>query len=406
VLSMVMRRLGDDWQERYGYRPVLVETFVDPKRFKGSCYLAANWISLGTTAGRPTAFPNGKVSDGPKEIFVYPLCGEWRSVLCQDPLEPLGAKPRPESFSDWAGEEFYSIQVYDNRLKAKLCAIARDFFAQPGAPIPQALQGSGARIKGAYRFFDNKRVTMEDILRAHKESTIERIKSHSLVLAVQDTTTLNYTSHHSTEGLGPIGTKEDSSQGLIVHDTVAFTAQGTPLGLLDVQCWARDPEQAGKKYRRKELGIEEKESNKWLKSYGAASEVQSVCPDTTLVSIGDREADIYELFYEAQHTLAGAKLLICAERSRGRKVKAEGEEGVYRLWDKMSQVEPSGEVIVSIPQRANRKALDARLEVRHDSIELLAPRGKDLPSLSLWAVYAVEVDYAPDVKEPLEWMLL
>jgi len=60
--------------------------------------------------------------------------------------------------------------------------------------------------------------------------------------------------------------------GLVVHDTMAFTEKGTPLGLLDVQCWARDPRDRGKKERRKQTAIEDKESIKWLKSYRRASE--------------------------------------------------------------------------------------------------------------------------------------
>src|SRR5208283_693764 len=126
-----------------------------------------------------------------------------------------------------------------------------------------------------------------------------RIKEHPVVLSVQDTTTLNYTSHTTTEGLGPIGTKRSKSKGLLVHDTMAFTPEGTPLGLVDVQCWARNEPAQGTtppKPRR----IEEKESFKWLKSYRATSQVQSLCPGTMLVSVGDRESDIFELFCEAQ----------------------------------------------------------------------------------------------------------
>ena len=134
---------------------------------------------------------------------------------------------------------------------------------------------------------------MKKLLKAHTESTAQRIKSYDVVLAVQDTTTLNYTARPSTRGLGPISTKAHHAMGMIVHDTMAFSVQGTPLGLLDVQCWARDPKQAGKKYRRKELPIEEKESLKWLASYHSAAEVGKLCPhQTKLVSVADRESDI------------------------------------------------------------------------------------------------------------------
>ena len=64
-----MSRLVGDWTERYGYAPVLTETFVDPSRFAGTCYQAANWLRVGQTVARPTAYPNGKVAEGPKDIY-------------------------------------------------------------------------------------------------------------------------------------------------------------------------------------------------------------------------------------------------------------------------------------------------------------------------------------------------
>jgi len=183
------------------------------------------------------------------------------------------------------------VELYDPRLKRRLFDIVRDFYGQPQAPIPQACGSHGA-TKAAYRFFGNERVTMDKVLRSHVESTIERVKAHEVVLAVQDSTSLNYTAHHAMKGLGPINNTVNSSVGLLVHDTMAFTIQGTPLGLLDVQCWARDKEDRTKKKRRHHLPIEQKESVKWLKSYRAAAEAQRLCPQTMLVGMGDREADI------------------------------------------------------------------------------------------------------------------
>jgi hypothetical protein len=76
---MVTRALADDWQERYNYRPVLLETFVETPRFRGTCYKAANWIYLGETQGR------GKLDleQLPKKaIWVYPLVKHFRRQLC------------------------------------------------------------------------------------------------------------------------------------------------------------------------------------------------------------------------------------------------------------------------------------------------------------------------------------
>src|ERR1019366_1491893 len=113
--------------------------------------------------------------------------------------------------------------------------------------------------------------------------------------------------HVATEGLGPIARAAQGPQGLHLHSTLAFTVQGTPLGFLDVQCWARKAEEFGKKAKRHSVPIEQKESYKWLKSYRALAAVQARQPKTTLVSVGDREADLYELFAEAATHPAGPK---------------------------------------------------------------------------------------------------
>jgi hypothetical protein len=140
-----------------------------------------------------------------------------------------------------------------------------------------------------YRFFKNPRVSMDVLLTAHTEATIERIRQQRIVLVPQDTTSLNYSTHPISEGLGPIGTKRSGAIGLLLHDTVAFSEQGTPLGILDAQVWARDPNDKGKRQRRKSLPIEQKESRKWLRSFRKVAAVQKLCPNTKLISIGDRE---------------------------------------------------------------------------------------------------------------------
>jgi hypothetical protein len=83
VLGLVAKKLPNDWEERYKYRPVMLETFVEKKRFKGTCYKAANWIYLGETKGRGKLGDYSKLYENVKLIMVYPLCREFRSVLQQ-----------------------------------------------------------------------------------------------------------------------------------------------------------------------------------------------------------------------------------------------------------------------------------------------------------------------------------
>jgi hypothetical protein len=382
---------------------VLAETFVDPSRFAGTSYRAANWVHIGQTAAEDTAYPNGKIAGGCKDIYLHPLRRNWKKILCTEPKLALGNTPRAEAPTDWTEEEFGRVQFFDERLKSRLFTLAADFFAQPGELIPQACSGSEAKTKAAYRFFQNRNVNMQTLLRPHIESTVERLREHKVILAVQDTTSVNYTAH-PPEGVGPINTGQNSAVGLELHDTMAFTLEGTPLGLLDVQCWARDPNDVGKKHRRHQLPIEEKESKKWLVSYRAVAEVQKICPDTMLVSVGDREADLYELFHEAAQDPSGPKLLIRAERTRQRKVIEEDNK--TELWKRMDVEQVAGLIDVAVPRRSTRPARTARLQVRFAQVVLNPPSTSKLPALSVWAVYAREVGYRIDVKEPIDWMLL
>jgi hypothetical protein len=82
LLSLGTRRLADDWQYRYGYRPVLVETFVEIPRFHGTCYKAANWIYLGKTQGRGKLDVQKKAKLPKKAIWVSPLVEDFRRHLC------------------------------------------------------------------------------------------------------------------------------------------------------------------------------------------------------------------------------------------------------------------------------------------------------------------------------------
>lgn len=82
VLSLAAKRIGDDWEKAYSIRPVLLETFVDVNRFRGTCYKAANWQELGETRGRGRMDRHSESKEPVKSIWVYPLRRDWRKRLC------------------------------------------------------------------------------------------------------------------------------------------------------------------------------------------------------------------------------------------------------------------------------------------------------------------------------------
>lgn len=103
----------------------------------------------------------------------------------------------------WAAEEMKTINLGDKRLKERLLSLFDKLGNSPNLSIPAAC-GGWHETKAAYRFFDHERVTTENILAPHIESTIVRMKQHSVVLLLQDTTTLNFTGQKEREDIGPI----------------------------------------------------------------------------------------------------------------------------------------------------------------------------------------------------------
>jgi Transposase DNA-binding/Transposase Tn5 dimerisation domain/Druantia protein DruA len=401
ILSLCAKALPQDWIERYAVEPVLLESFVERDRFRGTCYRAANWQHVGSTSGRGRQDRERQFSVPVKDIYVYPLSKNAREVLCfeEGRVEGNCAPTGKKEVADWAEEEFGDTDLGDQRLTKRLVQIVRDFCARPQASIPQACQ-SRSKTKAAYRFFEHPEITMDKILEPHYEATLGRAREEEVVLAVQDTTTLNYTAHPATENLGPIGYRLDKGIGLIVHDTMAFNREGTPLGLVDVQCWARDPKDFGKKKRRHQLPIEQKESYKWLVSFRKVAQAQKRYPATTFVSVGDREADLYELFDLALTDSAGPKLLVRAMQNRTL------AQGLGSLWEEVQRQDVSAILQVHVPRRGSRASRVARVEVRFAQVSLKAPQAKKgSKAVRIWAVLAKEVEN-PDAVEPIEWMLL
>jgi len=393
ILGKILRRVRNDWYKKFNTAPLLVETFVDTSRFSGTTYRAANWIYAGATTGRGRQDKIHKAELKPKAIYLYPLHRNWRKLLG-------AASQKPVFAGDWAEREWGRAPLGDARLIQRLITIGRDRYARPQASIPQTCDGNRAKTKAAYRFFDNESATLKNLITPHIEATTERIAKEKIVLAIQDTTTLNYTTLKDTENLGPIGSSPTGATGLILHGTLAVNTEGTPLGLIDAQCWARKPEEYGKKAKRHSLPIEEKESYKWIKSFQAATAVAKACPGTTVVSVGDREADLYELFLLASNTPKAPYLLVRARHDR----KLAAEQG--QLLEHLDKCPETGVQEVLVPRRGGRPARTAKLSISYSAVTLVAPkRVTDKKELPIWTIKAEEHN-PPEGVEPLKWVLL
>jgi hypothetical protein len=86
VLGQLARQVAVDWQRQWGFAPLLMETFVDPRRYAGTCYRAAGWDLLGETSGRGLARPGKSYRSRPRLVLVKPLDQDFRQLLCSAPL--------------------------------------------------------------------------------------------------------------------------------------------------------------------------------------------------------------------------------------------------------------------------------------------------------------------------------
>jgi hypothetical protein len=172
------------------------------------------------------------------------------------------------------------------------------------------------------------------------------------------------------------------------------------LGLLAQHVWARDPNDIGKRTRRKQLPIGQKESQKWLTSLDAVFSAHDWCPQTRFVSMGDREADVYDLL--AAERPAGVDLLVRA--SWNRCVEAP-ERYVWATVEAQPIVE---HLVLQVPRRGLQPAREATLALRFCPLTLCPPqhrKAQGLPAVTLWAVQVCEVDPPTDLP-PIEWLLL
>lgn len=301
--------------------------------------------------------------------------------------------------SNWAANELDAVAIRDERLVNRLIETATILAEHPGKTIPQAC-GSWAKTKATYRLMDNDKLSPEIVLASHREQTIERMKGHDVVLAIQDTTDIIYNGQPNSGGVGRCSSFE-CQRGLLVHSTLAVTTNGVPLGLLDQYIWTRPPEETGKRTRRKELPTEDKESRRWLEALDRS--LQGTPKDTTVVTVCDREADIYDFFHKA--ILEGSHLLVRAVQNR--RVIEEQKT----LFQQVESSAEAGKVRVDIPRDThnNHPPRQATLSVKFCRVTIMPPknRKKDeaLSDIPLNAILAKEID-PPEGVTPIYWLLL
>ena len=273
---------------------------------------------------------------------------------------------------DWVANEFSSLHLGDKRLDERAKKVAKIFGENPQASIPAAFDNWND-THAAYTFFSNPKVTAEKILEAHADATLERASNCGVVLAIQDSTSFNFTGLKSTAGLGKIGDSTNGNgQGLICHHTYLVSDEGVPLGTINREVWDREPSRFKSRVKRAKAPIEEKESFKWLKALRHTSSRMSPLKQTCVIHVCDREADIYELFEEAKTLDENFIIRVRSNRqiNKSSKCSSDGE----KLFRHLMKSKPLGEVEVEVNERnsPDRKRI-ATLTVRAIRFDLTPP---------------------------------
>lgn len=417
ILGLGIGRLRVDFERRYGFEPLLVETFVDTTAFSGTCYQAANWERIGQTKGRGRQDRARALGETVKDIYVLAVQRDFRMRMGLPPgsgLGPLGLAEGADT-EHWADQEFGGAPLGDKRLANRLVNCARSCAEKPGRAFTGAAEGDWPAVKGYYRLIDkpdDSAVTPENILLPHRQQTIRRIRDQQTVLCIQDGTGLDYTNLAKCEGLGVTGKNQTgaTSRGLHLHSTFAVTTEGLPLGVLRAEFSAPEPKSEKQQNSDEPVPIEEKKTFSWIEGLRDCREIAREAPRTQLVSVMDREADFFELFAEHSQD-PSVDLLVRGQYNRC-------TTGELKLFDSVRESPVCARHRIHIkrqsarPKRSKQKARKARAEriaevsLRYKRVQLRPPSNlAGQPPVDLWIVHVYEEE-PPAGAERIEWFLL
>ncbi len=285
-------------------------------------------------------------------------------------------------------EEIAHLELGDKRRNNRFVKIVQNKVGNPNGSIPE-IGDSWSDIKMTYEFYGNDKIEEQQISSCIQQATVLRCLSKEIILNIQDTTSMNFSS--STEGLGYLD--HGAGEGLMVHNSLAIDEHGSPAGLLNQQIWARDKAEMGKKKLRAKKAIEDKESYRWIESMQHAEGLLKEVP--LIVHIADRESDIYELF--ATPRQPNSELLIRAVHNRKTLLGNS-------MWEEVNQQPLLASFELEMPKVATEGLRKLKMEIKASMVLLSPPSHKpDLPAL---VVYGIIVKEADKKEKGLEWRLI
>ena len=421
ALSLCCRAMAGDFERRYGYRPWLLESFVDSEQQRGTCYRAANWIRVGSTCGRGRQDRLNQAAVPQKDIYVYVLDRRFREYLGV----PEPSRYPPETVeagvagSGWAAHEFGGAPLGDKRLEKRLISIAETKASAPAEPFLERVRGDRAATAGYYRFIDapgDSQIDMASILAPHRERTLGRMNGRAEALCIHDTTDLNYSTLDACEGLGVIGRNQTKTKtaGLRLHTSFVVTPEeGLPLGILHAHCYAPKLKPKSKKKDPRYIPAERKETFRWISSLRECTALTAGLDGTHVIHVMDREGDFFELF-DAWRDGRRDDLIVRAKHDR----RTTGGTSLFKT---VSGTEVKACLEVDIPRKSARRKNGrsapqpprlkrrAKLSIRYCRTSILPPEwgvssGKE--PVEAWLVHIKEESAPTDGSKAVEWFLL
>jgi hypothetical protein len=230
---------------------------------------------------------------------------------------------------------------------------------------------------------------------------------------VQDTTTLNFTTHKALAGQGPIGKNSKSeTTGFHAHGTMLLSAQGYVYGMLVGECYARKPLTCGENRRRylherNRQKAGQKESARWLRSLSATAVLAGQRPGTLLVNVADREADMYELWLlhsQLRVQTAHLHLLVRSQHNR----RLHGQDRL--LHDHLAALPAQASWGLELPADRGLAAQARQVEVVWQEVTLAVPAHQKKyqghgETQTLWSL-EVREPHPPAGAEALHWIIL
>jgi hypothetical protein len=333
---------------------------------------------------------------------------KWVELFQESLQRP--STPAASGVAEALDKELAGCRFCDPRLGRRFRKLVGQLASRLGQTIPLAYQ-DWSNTKAAYRFLSNGRVNEMAILAGHFQATRERLAAtDGPILMLHDTTEFSYT-RESKQAIGILyktcGRKDQEGRprlhtvcGILMHSSLAVTAEGLPLGLAAIKFWTRSKFKGTNALKRKvnptRVPIEAKESMRWLENLKQSTKLLD--EPSRCIHIGDRESDIYELFCAAQES--GTQFLVrtCVDRLAG--------DGRHTIAAVMRRVKVKAVRQVEV-RDAKGTVSQATVQVKYHRLRVHPPIGKQkqYPPLMLTVIYAQESS-TPRHREKIDWRLI